>query len=263
LDEAGNRTGIAGVPPDAFSADGQLWGMPVFKWDVLKEENYQWWIDRIHVNRELFDLVRIDHFRAFADYWEVPGNEQTAKNGQWKKGPGADFFETVEKELKELPFVAEDLGEVNEAVFNLRDQFKLPGMKILQFAFGEDMPASDYIPHNYSENFLVYTGTHDNNTMKGWYRKDADEATRKRIEQYLGRSVNEQDIHLIMARLAYSTTARIAILPMQDILGLDESARMNVPSSGSDNWAWRLNPGQLNAEVEQQLQERTWLYNRG
>lgn len=263
LDEEGNRTGIAGVPPDAFSADGQLWGMPVFKWDVLKEQGYKWWIDRIRVNRELFDLIRIDHFRAFADYWEVPGNEQTAKNGQWNAGPGADFFEIVEKELKELPFVAEDLGEVNDAVFNLRDQFNLPGMKILQFAFGEDMPTSDYIPHNYSDNFLVYTGTHDNNTTKGWFRKDADENTKKRVEQYLGRPVNEQDIHWIMARLAYSTIARIAILPMQDILGLDESARMNVPSSGADNWAWRLYPGQLNAGVEQQLQEWTWLYNRG
>ena len=263
LDELGNRTGIGGVPPDAFSAEGQLWGMPVFRWDKLKEQNYQWWIKRIRANRELFDLVRIDHFRAFAEYWEVPGNEQTAKNGQWIQGPGADFFEVVENELKELPFVAEDLGEVNDAVYNLRDQFRLPGMKVLQFAFAEDMPTSDYIPHNYSENFLVYTGTHDNNTIRGWFRKDINEETRKRLEHYLGRAIKEEDIHWIMARLAYSSTARIAILPMQDILGLDESARMNVPSSGSDNWAWRLLPGQINQGVEEQLVEWTWLYNRG
>jgi 4-alpha-glucanotransferase len=262
IDEHGNRTGMAGVPPDTFSTDGQLWGMPVFKWDVLKERGYDWWIERIKKNKELFDLVRIDHFRAFAEYWEVPAGEDTAKNGLWKPGPGSEFFETIKDKLGELPFVAEDLGEVDDKVFNLRDEFDLPGMKVLQFAFGDDMTESNYIPHNYEQNFIVYTGTHDNDTIKGWY-KYTDEKTRKRVEQYIGKPVQESDVNIILARLAYGSVARIAILPLQDVLGLDETARMNVPASGENNWTWRLLPGEVGPEAERLLQEWTWLYNRG
>ncbi|HWJ26781.1 MAG TPA: 4-alpha-glucanotransferase, partial [Flavisolibacter sp.] len=156
LDENGNRTGMAGVPPDAFSADGQLWGMPVFKWDVLKENRYGWWINRLKKNIELFDIVRLDHFRAFDEYWEVSAGETTAKKGQWKPCPGKDFFETVQKELGELPFIAEDLGEITESVYQLRDAFGLPGMKVLQFAFGGDMPRSLHINHHHDQNFIVY-----------------------------------------------------------------------------------------------------------
>src|SRR4029078_958503 len=175
LDENGNRTGIAGVPPDAFSADGQLWGMPVFKWDVLKERNYDWWIERLKKNIELFDIVRLDHFRAFDEYWEVRPDAATAKHGQWKPCPGKDFFETVQKELGQLPFIAEDLGEITPSVYQLRDAFGLPGMKVLQFAFGDDMPRSPHINHHHDQNFIVYTGTHDNNTTAGWYRTEADD----------------------------------------------------------------------------------------
>ncbi|HET7898628.1 MAG TPA: 4-alpha-glucanotransferase, partial [Flavisolibacter sp.] len=257
LDEEGKRTGMAGVPPDAFSADGQLWGMPVFRWDVLKEKNYQWWVDRLKKNMELFDLVRLDHFRAFAAYWNVPEGEQTARNGQWVPGPGADFFRVMEKALGQLPFVAEDLGDIDADVLNLRDEFKLPGMKVLQFAFGEDMPQSDYIPHNYGKNFLVYSGTHDNNTTVGWFKTEAGEDIRERIRRYLARDVSENDIHLLFARLAYGSVADIAILPIQDILGLDENARMNVPSSAENNWSWRLMPGQINHETERLLQDWT------
>lgn len=262
LDEAGNRTGMAGVPPDAFSADGQLWGMPVFNWEVLKKTGYQWWIDRLRKNSELFDLVRLDHFRAFAAYWRVPEGETTARNGQWIAGPGAEFFNAMEKALGALPFVAEDLGDIDEHVLHLRDEFRLPGMKVLQFAFGEDMPQSDYIPHNYTKNFLVYTGTHDNNTTIGWFKTEADEETRSRLQQYVARNLSEDDIHLILARLAYGSVASIAILPIQDVLGLDETARMNVPSSAENNWAWRLLPGQINQGTERQLQEWTKTYNR-
>ncbi|AMM52322.1 malto-oligosyltrehalose synthase [Rufibacter sp. DG15C] len=262
VDDAGQMTGVAGVPPDSFSEDGQLWGMPVFKWDVLKAQNYDWWIGRLRKNMELYDLVRLDHFRAFADYWEVPAGEQTAKNGVWQPGPGADFFTVVEKELGSLPFIAEDLGEINDSVLKLRDDFNLPGMKILQFAWGEDMPQNDYMPHNYARNFIAYTGTHDNNTTLGWYRQEGSEF-HQQIEHYVGRELSEEDIYWVMARLAYASVAKTAILPMQDVLGIDEQGRMNTPGQAHGNWGWRLMPGQINKQTQNQLKEWTWLYNRG
>lgn len=261
IDDDGKMTGVAGVPPDAFSDDGQLWGMPIFKWDALKESGYTWWIQRLQKSIELCDIVRLDHFRAFAGYWQVAAEETTAKNGEWVTGPGSDFFNAVKKAFGQLPLVAEDLGEITPDVLALRDEFNLPGMKILQFAFDENMPDSDYIPHNYGTNFFAYTGTHDNNTIRGWYR-ELDEGSKERLNQYTGRSLNEDDIPWVMARLAYSSVARVVILPVQDILGLDENARMNTPGIGQENWAWRLLPNQLSEENEQQLQGWTWLYNR-
>lgn len=261
LDDEGNATGMAGVPPDAFSDDGQLWGMPVFNWEVHKQEGYSWWIDRLKKNMELFDWVRLDHFRAFADYWEVPAGEATARNGEWKPGPGAGFFKAIEAALGSLPFVAEDLGEINEPVLKLRDQFHLPGMKVLQFAFGGDMPRSDYIPHNYGCNFFVYTGTHDNNTVRGWFN-ELDEASRHRLERYVGRPLSAAEIHLELGRMAYASVAKTAILPLQDVLALDAQARMNIPASGEANWAWRLQPGQLTGADEDRLRQWTILYNR-
>jgi malto-oligosyltrehalose synthase/4-alpha-glucanotransferase len=262
LDENGNRTGMAGVPPDAFSADGQLWGMPVFKWDVLKETNYDWWIERFKKNIELFDIVRLDHFRAFDEYWEVPARETTAKNGQWKQCPGKDFFETVQKQLGELPFIAEDLGEITPSVYQLRDAFRLPGMKVLQFAFGGDMPQSPHISHHHEQNFIVYTGTHDNNTTVGWYKTEADEEMKKRMNEYLARPFDEKEVHKELGRLAYASVGKIVILPMQDVLGLDEASRMNKPSSAENNWDWRLVPGQLSANAESLLKEWVYLYDR-
>lgn len=262
LDEEGNRTGMAGVPPDAFSADGQLWGMPVFKWDVLKEKNYDWWIKRLKKNVELFDIVRLDHFRAFDEYWEVPAGETSAKKGQWKPGPGKDFFQLAKKQLGELPFIAEDLGEITSSVYQLRDEFNLPGMKVLQFAFGRNMPYSPHINHLHQYNFIVYTGTHDNNTSLGWYRTEADETNKKNLESYLGKTLNENEIHKEMSRLAYSSTAKTAILLMQDILGLNENARMNKPSSQNNNWNWRLVPEQLSADAGRLLKEWTFIYGR-
>ena len=261
VDKEGKMIGAAGVPPDAFSEDGQLWGMPVFKWDVLKQNGYDWWIERFKKNMELFDILRLDHFRAFADYWEVPANSKTARNGKWIPGPGAHFFSAVRKELGDLPFIAEDLGEINDAVYQLRDEFAFPGMKVLQFAFGEGMPQNPYIPHNYSENFVAYTGTHDNNTIRGWYRQDGSKHHHQ-IEQYVGRRLNEDDIHTVMGRLAYSSVADIAILPLQDVLGLDECGRMNTPASGENNWQWRLLPHQITSDAERELKEWTVLYNR-
>ncbi|MBE9464254.1 malto-oligosyltrehalose synthase [Dyadobacter subterraneus] len=262
LDEKGKITGIAGVPPDSFSNDGQLWGMPIFNWEALKEQKYQWWVDRLRKNTELFDLVRLDHFRAFADYWEVPGGEKTAVNGTWKLGPDAEFFKTIEAALGSLPFVAEDLGKSSPAVYRLRDEFKLPGMKVLHFAFDESMAGSDFIPHNYMQNFIVYTGTHDNNTTRGWFRKDIDEGTRARLEDYVGHVLNEENISEALARLAFGSVAKTAILPIQDVLNLNENSKMNSPGSGDNNWEWRLVPGQLTRQAEKKLKHWTNLYNR-
>jgi 4-alpha-glucanotransferase len=264
LDEDGKMTGMAGVPPDYFNSDGQLWGMPVFKWSELKYQHYEWWIQRLTKNLELYDLLRLDHFRAFADFWEVPANEKTAINGKWQPGPGADFFESVKQRLGKLPFVAEDLGDINEGVHQLRKQFNFPGMKILQFSFGDNMPQSDYIPHNYADtNFIVYTGTHDNNTTAGWFRKDIGKKEKNNLTAYLDKKVSEKTVHRELTKLAYCSVARIAILPMQDVLGLDESARMNIPASTSGNWTWRLKQSQLNTKIEKELAALVGFYNRG
>jgi 4-alpha-glucanotransferase len=210
----------------------------------------------------MFDLLRLDHFRAFASYWEVPAGETTAIRGKWKQGPGKSFFNKVKGALGDLKFVAEDLGDIDEAVFRLRDEFKLPGMKILQFAFGETMPASGYIPHNYTSNFIAYTGTHDNNTTVGWFSKDLSSKARRQISSYVGHPVNEKNVHLVLSRLAYASVAQTAILPLQDVLGLDENARMNTPASVSDNWEWRFKRGALTKSIELRLKEWVSLYNR-
>lgn len=263
LDQDGKIKGAAGVPPDSFSEDGQLWGMPVFNWDVLKDQQYEWWINRLQKNAELYDLTRLDHFRAFADYWVVPGDEKTAVNGEWKLGPGSEFFRVAERALGGLPFVAEDLGEIGPAVYELRDEFHLPGMKVLQFAFSETITDSLFAPHNYTGNFIAYTGTHDNNTIRGWFKNELDDEARAGLEEYTGRSLDEDNVYWVMARLAYSSVAKMAVIPIQDLLNLDESCKMNSPGSGEDNWTWRLVPGQLTAEAESQLKLWTKLYNRG
>ncbi|CAM4125553.1 4-alpha-glucanotransferase/malto-oligosyltrehalose synthase,TIGR02401 [Pedobacter westerhofensis] len=262
LDEEGKMMGIAGVPPDYFNDEGQLWGMPVYNWENMKADGYQWWIRRIRKNIELYDLLRLDHFRAFADYWEVPAGERTAVNGVWKTGPGSDFFQVLKKEFPEMPFVAEDLGEISQGVYDLRDEFGLPGMKVLQFAFGEDIGLTDHIPHNFkSDNFVVYTGTHDNNTTRGWYETDAAEVERKNLNKYTGARVGANDVHKVLSRLAYASVARIAVLPMQDILGLDGKSRMNIPASVKANWKWRLKelPGK---DVAKKLSSWVRIYGR-
>jgi 4-alpha-glucanotransferase len=262
LDKQGRVAFAAGVPPDYFNADGQLWGMPVFRWDVLKKQRYGWWINRLKKNMELFDLVRLDHFRAFADYWAVPAAEKTARNGKWLPGPGADLFVAAQKKLGRLTFVAEDLGDINDDVYALRDEFLMPGMKVLQFAFGDNMPQSDYIPHNYRENFLVYTGTHDNNTTRGWFNADAGEVEKKNLKRFFGEAPTTRNIHTLLIRLAYQSIARTVIVPMQDVLGLDEKARMNSPASAKNNWLWRLKPGLLTRESAQWLGDLTEAFNR-
>jgi 4-alpha-glucanotransferase len=262
LDDEGKPTGVAGVPPDYFSEDGQLWGMPTFKWDVMKQDKYAWWVARLRKHFELFDLVRLDHFRAFETYWEVPPTDTTARNGRWIPGPGMDFFDSVRRELGGLPLIAEDLGYEMEQVYKLRDKTGLPGMKVLQFAWGENLPVSVDIPHNYTKNCVVYTGTHDNNTTIGWYKHETHKPDHKRMKEYLGSDVDEGNVHKVMGRLAYASVADTVILPIQDVLGLDERDRMNTPGTIKDNWMWRLPEDALTEDVEKQLMEWATLFKR-
>lgn len=263
IDAEGQLTGVAGVPPDYFNAEGQLWGMPVYNWATLKAGGYTWWLERIRKNMELYDLLRLDHFRAFYDYWEVPAGAENAINGEWHLGPGTDFFEVLQREFPEMPFIAEDLGKITAEVFLLRDAFALPGMKVLQFSFGEDIANSEHVPHGYATtNFVVYTGTHDNNTSLGWYEQDSTKGDRQRIEDYAGVTVSKKNVHVVMGRLAYMSIAKIVILPVQDILGLDERSRMNTPATVVGNWGWRLKAGQLGLMEELRLKMWTEIFGR-
>lgn len=240
LDKKGEMTGVAGVPPDYFNQDGQHWGMPLFNWPAMKKDQYAWWIARIRKNLELFDIVRLDHFRGFSAYWQIPAGAETAKEGKWVKGPGNDFFDRVREEFPGLPLVAEDLGMIDDKVYALRDRYKLPGMKVVQFGFGKEAPFAEHHPLNIGWNSIAYTGTHDNNTLLGWFRKEADKSTRARISEYSGKKLKKKNVHLEMIRIAYASNARLVIIPMQDWLGLDERTRMNFPSTVEGNWKWRL-----------------------
>jgi malto-oligosyltrehalose synthase/4-alpha-glucanotransferase len=263
LDEEGNKISAAGVPPDYFNADGQLWGMPIYRWDVMAGDNYTWWKKRLKKNMELYDLLRLDHFRAFSSYWEVPAGEETAKKGEWVPGPASAFFTAMQEEFQRLPFVAEDLGEISDDVYELRDAFEMPGMKVLQFAFGEDMPYSIHIPHQYStDNCVVYTGTHDNNTTKGWYKNESSKLDRRNMMHYLGTDINKNNVSFQLIRLAFASTAKLAIVPIQDILGLGKSARMNTPSSTENNWGWRMQSGDFSRNHEEQLRILTRIFGR-
>ena len=253
---------VSGVPPDYFSETGQSWGNPVYRWNVLKKSNFQWWIGRIAHNLKLFDVVRIDHFLGLVAYWEIPAGEKTAINGRWVKAPAKDFLNTLNKNFPYLPIVAEDLGVITPDVREVMNHFGLPGMKILQFAFGEDNPMHPFLPHNYEKNFLVYTGTHDNNTVRGWFEEEASTEDKRRLFRYLGREVPVEEIHWELIRLAMMSVAQSVILPMQDLLGLGREARMNRPSIAHGNWEWRLRPGQITASVSERLLEITEIFGR-
>ncbi|WP_276496592.1 4-alpha-glucanotransferase [Pontibacter litorisediminis] len=262
LDKDGKPTAVSGVPPDYFSETGQLWGTPVFDWQALKEQDFEWWLHRIEHNLQLFGLLRLDHFRAFSAYWEVPAGEDTAINGKWVKTPGAPLLKLVQQQFKELPIVAEDLGEIDQPVRDLMEKFKLPGMRVLLFAFGEDLPQSLYAPHNHTQNSIVYTGTHDNNTVRGWYDKDASRADKSRLRAYSTHRVNQGNVHSILNWLAYSSVSQLAVLPMQDVLGLGHEHIMNRPSTGNGNWEWRLQPRQFTEAHIQELRDMATRYGR-
>jgi 4-alpha-glucanotransferase len=258
FDEDFKPTVVAGVPPDYFSATGQLWGNPLYRWEVHKQDRYKWWLKRINSTLKLFDFIRLDHFRGFVNYWEVPAGNETAEIGQWLPGPGADFFEVMQYELGVLPIIAEDLGEISTDVYKLRDQFDLPGMKILQFAFSSD-PEDPFLPHNYPVNCVAYTGTHDNDTVLGWYQS-APVEEKDFCRRYLARS--GENISWDLIRAVWSSVAKITIAPLQDFLGLGTEARMNYPGRPSGNWSWRVLPHQINSELAQRINEINFLYSR-
>ena len=263
LDQDKKPLAVSGVPPDYFSETGQLWNNPVYNWDVLKEMGYSWWIKRMRHTFEYFDIVRIDHFRGLVQYWEVPGGEETAMNGQWKDVPTYDFFDTLKKEFPGFPVIAEDLGLITDDVREAMKHYGFPGMKVLQFAFGEDKPDHPYLPHNFVRNCVAYTGTHDNNTMKGWLLEESTPEERSRMAGYLG--VDKDDVDAMIwgaVRALMMSVADTVIIPVQDILELDQSARMNQPKTGRGNWKWRLMPGQFKIEDCRRFQEDTRIYGR-
>jgi 4-alpha-glucanotransferase len=251
LDDEGEPTAVAGVPPDYFSSTGQRWGNPLYRWKRMRKDGYAWWTDRLRMMMHRFDAIRIDHFIGFQRYWRIPADLPTAIGGRWMRGPRAPFFTAMKKALGDLPLIAEDLGAATPAVFALRDRFRFPGIKVLQFAFGNDVHADSFLPHNYPRRAVVYTGTHDNDTVVGWFQDQGGaastrtpaetEAEREHALRYLGST--GKDIHWDMIRAAYASVASLAVIPMQDVLGLGSEARMNQPATEIGNWTWRVPEG--------------------
>lgn len=270
LDARGHPTVQAGVPPDYFSATGQLWGNPIYDWEALRAQGYDWWIRRMRAAFHLFDLVRIDHFRGFEAYWEVPGADTTAVNGRWVKGPGADLFTAITDALGPLPIVAENLGVITPAVEALREQFGYPGMSILQFAFGSDGQANNFQPHTYPRERVVYTGTHDNDTTVGWWNssggadstRSADDVALEKdfAMRYLG--TDGREINWTLMRAALASVASTVLIPLQDVLGLGSGARMNLPGRQAGNWGFRFSWDQLTPDITRRLRALVDLYER-
>ncbi len=259
LDEHKQPISVAGVPPDYFSETGQRWGNPLYDWEALESTGFVWWIIRLREGLELSDIMRIDHFRGFANYWAVPAEEETAINGQWIDGPGEKLFNAIRDALGSLPIVAEDLGDIDQGVIDLRHQFDFPGMKILQFAFDGD-PDNPFLPFKLSHNSVVYTGTHDNDTTLGWYESASDHE-RQCLHRYIGYS-GADGVVWDMIRLALSTVANQAIIPLQDMCSLGTNARMNQPGTAESNWAWRYRPEALTEEYQHRLRFLTEIYGR-
>ena len=269
LESDGMPRAVAGVPPDYFSATGQLWGNPLYRWDRMQADGYAWWIRRLRMTLALVDRVRLDHFRGFVAYWQVAGDATTAIHGQWQRGPGADLFEALAAAIGPLPIVAENLGFITPDVEALRARYALPGMAILQFAFGTDPQASDFLPHNFSRDSVAYTGTHDNDTMVGWAHGAIGDSTRtidevaherRYAEAYL--ASGSEALHWSAIRAVVASVADTAIVPVQDVLGLGSEARMNVPGRASGNWRWRMREGALTAEHAARLRDLADLYGR-
>jgi 4-alpha-glucanotransferase len=256
LDERHRPRFVAGVPPDYFSSDGQLWGNPVYDWDALRCSGYRWWIERVRALLVHVDLIRLDHFRGFSAAWYIPAETSTARTGQWVAGPGADLFSKAQTELGGLPFLAEDLGIITPDVHALREQFRLPGTRVLQFAF-DGRSDNPHLPHNYGPNTVVYTGTHDNNTTRGWFEK-LPPGQQQTVWHYLNRPEGKSDeVTPALLRLAWSSTAALALAPLQDLLNLSSDARMNVPGTAEGNWSWRCTPDMLAEPSFQGLRELT------
>lgn len=269
LNADGTPKVVAGVPPDYFSATGQLWGNPIYDWEAMQKNDFRWWAARVHATLKLVDIVRVDHFRGFAAAWEVPGGDETAENGQWVNVPGKKLFETLKRVFGDLPFWAEDLGVITPDVEELRDYFGFPGMRILQFAFGGDAKSQD-LPHNYIKNSVAYTGTHDNDTTIGWFSSKAgagstrDETQVKREREFCLKYLNSDgaEIHWDFIRAVWASVSNTTIAPMQDLLGLGTEARMNLPASKSGNWFWQCKEEDFSEEIAERLKKLTEIYGR-
>jgi len=258
LDEQGRPTMVAGVPPDYFSATGQRWGNPLYNWEKMAQSGFSWWHERFRWNFQLFDLVRVDHFRGFAACWAIPASEPTAVNGHWLESPGQELFSSLQDTFDSLPIIAEDLGIITPDVEKLRDDFAFPGMKILQFAFDSDA-MNPYLPHNHIPNSVVYTGTHDNNTTLGWWQH-LEEGTKSRVSSYLNQK--EPDLPWLLINTALASVSRIAIIPLQDILSLPEGQRMNIPGTAENNWTWRYFNDSLQPQLADKLRGLSLIYGR-
>jgi len=248
---------VSGVPPDYFSKTGQLWGSPVYNWEVLKEQNFDWWVRRMQHNFSLFNLMRIDHFRGFAAYWEVPAHHKTAVRGKWVDVPGMEFFDLLTTKVPAGGIVAEDLGVITDDVVAIMEKFGFPGMKVLQFGFKGNLDENPYTPRNHPENSVVYTGTHDNNTTRGWFETEAKKAEKHELNVYTSRDVTADNVCEVMIGLAMHSPACTSVIPVQDILNLPADYRMNWPGRGEGNWEWRLQPGALNSDVAASLRRIT------
>jgi 4-alpha-glucanotransferase len=270
LDETGSPLKVAGVPPDYFSATGQLWGNPIYRWDRMEQTSFQWWIERFRATLDIVDMVRVDHFRGFEAYWEVPATEKTAIKGRWVKAPGEKLFTALRNTLGEIPIIAENLGVITEEVEELRHQFSFPGMTILQFAFGSDPKSHTFLPHNYPREVAAYTGTHDNDTIMGWWTSGAGDSTRTpeevaREHEFAKAYVNangDAEIHWAFIRAIMSSVADTVVVPMQDVLGLGNEARMNLPAKASGNWRWRLRHDAITAVHRDRLKQFAVLFDR-
>ncbi len=261
LDEKNLPLGVAGCPPDAFSATGQLWGNPLYNWAYHKKTGYDWWLKRIAYCFDLYDIVRIDHFRGFDEYYSIPYGDETAVNGHWEKGPGMDLFNTVKEKLGELDIIAEDLGFLTESVFQLLKDSGYPGMKVLQFAF-DPSEDSDYLTYKYQRNCVVYTGTHDNDTTAGWFEKLSDGDREVALRYMNSFYTPKEEQHWDLIALAMRSTADTCIIPVQDFLGLGSEARINMPSTLGDNWKWRMPKGAFSEELKEKIRRMTKLYGR-
>ncbi len=262
LNEHKKPYAVAGVPPDLFSSTGQLWGNPVFNWDRLRETQFHWWSQRIRHNLKQFNLLRIDHFRGLIAYWEVGAHEKTAVNGRWVDVPVTDFMNTISKVFPSLPLVAEDLGIITPDVREIMNKYAIPGMKVLLFAFFDNMHKGPYIPHNHIKECIVYTGTHDNNTVRGWFEDEASESDRARIFDYVGKPISGEEISWEFNRLAMASVANIIIIPLQDILSLGSEARMNRPATSNGNWEWRFRKEEITPDIKEKLMHMTYIYGR-
>ncbi|MBU1932658.1 MAG: 4-alpha-glucanotransferase, partial [Candidatus Omnitrophica bacterium] len=262
LDRKKKPSYVSGVPPDCFSKSGQLWGNPVYRWGMLRKTGYKWWIRRFRHALRLFDIVRVDHFRGFVAFWQVPAHEKTAIRGRWVKAPANNFFKTLLKTFPRLPIIAEDLGIITPDVKKVMCKFRFPGMRVLLFAFGEDNPRHPYLPCNFIHDCVAYTGTHDNNTVKGWFVNEASGEEKKRLSGYLGHEVGVDNVNIEFIKMCESSISNTVIIPMQDILGLGQEARMNTPSKSEGNWRWRLSAGQLKKGLSKEILDLVKTYGR-